>query len=99
MLRLALRGSRGERVLERDAIRRTLRTLPSTLFELSSPRPGLWRVQGGGFGHGAGLSQAGAQDLAARGWSMQRILSHYYPGTSLLPLEALAPAGGTGGGL
>jgi SpoIID/LytB domain protein len=99
VLRLALRGSRGERVLERDAIRRTLRTLPSTLFELSSPRPGLWRVQGGGFGHGAGLSQAGAQDLAARGWSMQRILSHYYPGTSLLPLEALAPAGGTGGGL
>jgi SpoIID/LytB domain protein len=99
VLRLALRGSRAERVLERDAIRRTLRSLPSTLFELSSPRPGLWRFQGGGFGHGAGLSQAGAQDLAARGWSLQRILSHYYPGTSLLPLEALAPERGSERGL
>jgi SpoIID/LytB domain protein len=99
VLRLALRGSRAERVLERDAIRRTLRTLPSTLFSLTSPAPGLWRFQGGGFGHGAGLSQAGAMDLAARGWTLERILSHYYPGTSLLPLEALAPPGTAGSGL
>ncbi|MFM8936422.1 MAG: SpoIID/LytB domain-containing protein [Vulcanococcus sp.] len=99
VLRLALRGSRAERVLERDAIRRTLRSLPSTLFTLSSPAPGLWRFQGGGFGHGAGLSQAGALDLASRGWSLERILSHYYPGTRLLPLEALAPPGTPGSGL
>jgi len=99
VLRLALRGSRAERVLERDAIRRTLRTLPSTLFTLASAAPGLWRFQGGGFGHGAGLSQAGALDLASRGWSLERILSHYYPGTSLLPLEALAPPGTPGSGL
>jgi SpoIID/LytB domain protein len=77
-----------------------LRSLPSTLFLLSSPQPGLWRFQGGGFGHGAGLSQAGALDLAARGWTLDRILNHYYPGTSLLPLEALAPgAGPSGSGL
>jgi SpoIID/LytB domain protein len=99
VLRLALRGSRAERVLERDAIRRTLRSLPSTLFSLSSPGPGLWRFQGGGFGHGAGLSQAGALDLAARGWTLERILSHYYPGTTLAPLEALAPPGAAGSGL
>ena len=99
VLRLALRGSGGERVLERDAIRRTLRTLPSTLFVITKPQPGLWRLQGGGFGHGAGLSQAGALDLAARGWTLERILSHYYPGTSLVPLEALAPAEPAGSGL
>ena len=99
VLRLAVRGSRAQRVLERDAIRRTLRTLPSTLFTLSSPRPGLWRFEGGGFGHGAGLSQAGAVELAARGWTLERILSHYYPGTSLLPLEALDPPRATGSGL
>jgi SpoIID/LytB domain protein len=97
VLRLALRGSRGERVLERDAIRRTLRSLPSTLFLLSSPRPGEWRFQGGGFGHGAGLSQAGALDLAGRGWTLERILSHYYPGASLLPLDALTPSAGPAG--
>jgi SpoIID/LytB domain protein len=46
-------------------------------------------VEGGGFGHGAGLSQAGAIDLARRGWSSERILGHYYPGTTLQRLEAI----------
>ena len=99
VVRLGLRGSAGELVLTRDAIRRTLRTLPSTLFVLTPAGPGTWRLEGGGFGHGAGLSQAGAIDLAARGWSLERILSHYYPGTSLLPLQVLAPPEPSGGGL
>jgi SpoIID/LytB domain protein len=92
VLRLELRGSSGVVVLERDAIRRTLRTLPSTLFTLAPAGAGRWQLEGGGFGHGAGLSQAGAIDLAGRGWTLERILSHYYPGTSLLGLEALAPS-------
>jgi len=99
VVRLALRGSAGELVLQRDAIRRSLRGLPSTLFVVAPAGAGVWRFEGGGFGHGAGLSQAGAIDLAARGWSLDRILSRYYPGTSLLGLEALAPARGSGSGL
>jgi len=47
-----------------------------------------WLIRGGGFGHGAGLSQAGAIDLAWRGWSTERILRHYYPGTVYGPLPA-----------
>jgi SpoIID/LytB domain protein len=86
---LEIGGSSGPVVLRRDAIRRTLRTLPSTLFTLAPAGPGRWTVEGGGFGHGAGLSQAGAIDLARRGWSSERILGHYYPGTSLQPLEAI----------
>ena len=78
---------------------RSLRTLPSTLFVLTPAGPGAWRLEGGGFGHGAGLSQAGAIDLAARGWSLERILSHYYPGTSLLSLQVLAPPEPSGSGL
>ena len=70
-------------VLKLDAIRRTLRRLPSTLFVVEAEGMGVWRFQGGGFGHGVGLSQAGAIDLADRGWSAQRILQHYYPGTQL----------------
>jgi SpoIID/LytB domain protein len=84
---LALRGSKGQLVLRRDAIRRTLRQLPSTLFTVTPEGAGAWRFQGGGFGHGAGLSQAGAMDLARRGWSVERILGHYYPGTTLAPLQ------------
>jgi len=79
----------GERVLVRDAIRRTLRRLPSTLFVIEPAGAGLWRFEGGGFGHGAGLSQAGAIDLGGRGWSVKQILRHYYPGTELVPLPSL----------
>ncbi|MEB3322623.1 MAG: SpoIID/LytB domain-containing protein [Synechococcaceae cyanobacterium] len=92
VLALEIRGSAGTRVLRLDAIRRTLRQLPSTLFSLSPAGEGSWRVEGGGFGHGAGLSQAGAIDLARRGWSSERILQHYYPGTVLLPLRSLTEA-------
>ena len=73
-------------MLRLDAIRRTLRRLPSTLFVIEPEGTGAWRFQGGGFGHGVGLSQAGAIDLAGRGWSAERILEHYYPGTKLAPL-------------
>jgi SpoIID/LytB domain protein len=76
-------------VLRLDGIRRTLRELPSTLFTLSPSGSGAWLVRGGGFGHGVGLSQAGAIDLARRGWTTERILKHYYPGADLKPLESL----------
>ena len=92
VLALEIAGASGSRVLRLDAIRRTLRQLPSTLFSVSPAGPGVWSVQGAGFGHGAGLSQAGAIDLARRGWSRDRILEHYYPGTKLLPLQAFGEA-------
>jgi SpoIID/LytB domain protein len=63
--------------------------LPSTLFLVTPDGPDRWLFEGGGFGHGAGLSQAGAIDLARRGWSLGRILAHYYPGASLQTLGAL----------
>ena len=88
---LAIEGSGGRTVLRLDAIRRTLRTLPSTLFVLSQQGPGRWLLQGGGFGHGVGLSQAGAIDLGRRGWSFTRILERYYPGARLQPLPPPAP--------
>ena len=41
-----------------------------------------------GYGHGVGMSQAGAQAMAAAGSRYGEILAHYYPGTqlSLLPM-------------
>ena len=36
-----------------------------------------------GWGHGVGMSQAGAAYLASQGESYQEILAHYYPGTGL----------------
>lgn len=38
---------------------------------------------GGGWGHGIGLSQYGARGYALQGWKYDRILKHYYQGTRL----------------
>jgi SpoIID/LytB domain protein len=89
---LRIVGAQETRVLRRDAIRRTFRQLPSTLFTVEAAAGGGWLLQGGGFGHGAGLSQAGAIDLGRRGWDAAAILRHYYPGTDLQPLQALGEA-------
>lgn len=42
---------------------------------------------GGGLGHGVGMSQTGAYHLGELGWSYDRILRFYYPGTQLQPLN------------
>jgi stage II sporulation protein D len=42
-------------------------------------------IKGRGWGHGVGLSQYGAYGLARQGTSYDRILAHYYPGTTLGP--------------
>jgi stage II sporulation protein D len=42
-------------------------------------------ISGHGYGHGVGLSQYGAFGYAQHGWTYDRILAHYYPGTTLGP--------------
>ena len=37
-----------------------------------------------GYGHGVGLSQQGAILYAKQGWTAEQILSHFFPGTTLL---------------
>jgi len=67
--------------LKLDDIRRVFRQLPSTLFVVKEIKEGKWLFSGGGFGHGVGMSQSGAIDLAKNGWTTKQILSHYYPKT------------------
>ncbi len=40
-------------------------------------------ITGHGFGHGVGMGQWGAYGYALHGWSYQRILEHYYSGTTV----------------
>lgn len=40
-------------------------------------------VSGRGWGHGVGMSQWGARGYALHHWDWQRILAHYYPGTTV----------------
>jgi len=40
-------------------------------------------LRGAGWGHGVGLCQIGAAMMAIRGFSMETILGHYFPGAVL----------------
>lgn len=71
---------------ERDAIRWVFGGLRSTLFTLSTETEGgkeYYVFRGGGWGHGVGLCQMGAMQLAKDGGSTRDILAHYYPGASV----------------
>jgi SpoIID/LytB domain protein len=46
-----------------------------------------YAFSGGGLGHGVGLSQTGSYRLGALGWTSDRILQFYYPGTQLQPIS------------
>ncbi len=91
VISLEIRGSGQNQnlVLRHDKIRKSLPQLASTLFVVDQISKEEWLFSGGGFGHGVGLSQAGAIDLAKKGWNHKQILRHYYPGTSYGPLHDL----------
>ncbi len=71
-------------ILEKDYIRKYLSFLPSNLFIINKLNDNLWVFNGGVFGHGVGLSQSGAIEMAKTGITYQKILSHYYKGTKIL---------------
>jgi stage II sporulation protein D len=76
-----LRFEELRRELGRDKLRsaRILDTWPEPGAKLS----GGLLFRGAGRGHGAGLCQHGALELARAGWSAERILLHYYAGARL----------------
>ncbi len=48
--------------------------------------PSGFHIEGGGFGHGVGMSQYGALGFAQQGVGYQDILTHYFQGTSVQTL-------------
>lgn len=50
-------------------------------------------ITGRGFGHQIGLCQRGARELVRKGWPMKKVLSFYYPNTSLARLKVTKPTG------
>lgn len=83
----------------KDGIRTSLRYIDangrfqsmwSTLFFIEpvvkgNVATGGFRIYGGGFGHGVGLSQVGAVGMASKGHDYQQILKHYFQGVTLEP--------------
>ena len=64
---------------------RQLLNLRSTAFTLEDTGHHI-RIATRGYGHRVGMSQYGANAMAQTGHTWQQILSHYYPGTTIVPL-------------
>lgn len=56
---------------------------PDTVLEIE-----VLEIEGGGWGHGRGMGQYGAEGYARRGWSSKQILDHFYSNTT----QGTAPA-------
>ncbi len=82
---MRVRGTGGSRRISGNDLRQAL-GLRSTLFTVSSTGSG-FQIQGRGFGHGLGLSQWGAHNLAQKGVNYQQILGHYYKSATLARLQ------------
>ena len=68
--------------------RKTACLLPSAFIsiqETGTAKDGskLFTIWGGGYGHGAGMSQNGAQGMAREGKTYREILAFFYEGTEL----------------
>ncbi|NJN72722.1 MAG: SpoIID/LytB domain-containing protein [Limnothrix sp. RL_2_0] len=74
-------GDRGSKNISGDQLRKIL-DLRSTLIS-ASVQGGNVYIYGKGFGHGVGMSQWGANELAEQGIDYQRILNHYYQNASI----------------
>jgi stage II sporulation protein D len=91
-------GDRGTRSVSGESLRSAL-GLKSTLFritpqtasasgkEKSQSLPVVFQVNGQGFGHGLGMSQWGAYNLAHQGANYLQILLHYYSNTTLAKIQ------------
>ncbi|MBI2456979.1 MAG: SpoIID/LytB domain-containing protein [candidate division NC10 bacterium] len=80
ILRLAVHHTRGTLVLEGKRFREALgnEVIRSTDFEVRAD-PGGFTFVGRGWGHGVGLSQWGAKEMADLAYQHQDILKFYYP--------------------
>ena len=77
--RVELTGAELRGLLQRMGIFSTRLRLDATRAESGTT----FILSGSGWGHGVGLSQWGAREMADRGMGFERILAHYYPGISL----------------
>ncbi len=86
--RLRLLHSRGEIILRGQDLRRVVgySKIFSTQFSIESLGEKVVIV-GHGAGHAVGMCQWGMREMAELGYDYRSILQHYYPGTTLLPLN------------
>ena len=81
-IRRALGGS-GYEIKKQDGTDvKGSRLLPSAFFKVEK-KGNTFKIKGGGYGHGIGMSQNGANEMAKKGKNYQQILQMFYPGTTI----------------
>jgi len=90
VIQVRILHSGGELYVKGDDLRRVLgyTVLPSTQFDFDIVGIQV-QFAGRGNGHGVGLCQWGAKELAERGYSAETILRYYYPGADIRDLNSL----------
>ena len=88
ILKMNVHTDRGIVELHKEEVRSAFKPPRSSFFYLDPVKNQNqeligYAFVGAGFGHGVGLSQTGASQLARIGWSSQQILNFYYPGAKL----------------
>lgn len=81
-IRSALGGSGYEITKQDGTIVKSTKLLPSAFFTIAKIG-GNYIIEGGGYGHGIGMSQNGANEMAKAGKTYDEILQFFYPGTEV----------------
>ena len=73
-------------VIKKDgSVSKEMSILPSGYFVIQNNEDSI-KINGGGFGHGTGMSQYGAKTMAEKGLNYEQILIHYFNGVTLFML-------------
>ena len=86
--RVRILHSDGELILTGAELRRVIgySEVPSTRFSMEGVGQ-KFKFSGKGSGHGVGLCQWGAKEMAQMGYSFRTILEYYYPGVDIVAYE------------
>ena len=76
-------GGEGYKIKKQDGtIINSMNLLPSSFFDIEKSKDS-FIIRGGGYGHGIGMSQNGANELAKSGKDYIEILEFFYPGSKV----------------
>ena len=76
-------GGEGYQIKKQDGtVIKSTRLLPSAFFFIEKNGEN-YIIKGGGYGHGIGMSQNGAHEMAKTGKTYEEILTFFYPGTKV----------------
>lgn len=76
-------GGDGYEITKQDqTVISSTKLLPSAFFTIAKNGK-IYIIRGGGYGHGIGMSQNGANEMAKAGKTCEEILQFFYPGTTV----------------